>query len=306
MPLANMSVQRILKQAVPSVLMLALLGCGGGPSASDGTSKGADTLDTVVEQPGSGIVKVGGRLFNVPSPVQTALLFRKLGVAYDKSLLLPSEQASKLTGRGSKALAMGMYGADLAYATIHKDGTRSIATLGLIERLSTELELGNAFDAALLERFKRNVANEDSLLALNGVAFRAADAYLQENGRNDVSVLVLTGGWIESLYLMVNAGDAKNADAISGRVGEQKRTLDDLVKALEAMQDTALQPLLAELRSLQAAYQGVTTAYSFEKPVTDVKTKTTHINSITTVTVTPEQMKAIAAQVNKMRTLILA
>jgi len=40
--------------------------------------------------------------------------------------------------------------------------------------------------------------------------------------------------------------------------------------------------------------------------VTDVKTKTTHINSITTVTVTPEQMKAIAAQVNKMRTLILA
>ncbi|MBL8003321.1 MAG: hypothetical protein JNL05_15315 [Flavobacteriales bacterium] len=298
--------QRTIQWAFPSVLMLALLGCGGDGPASNGTTGGADTLDTVVEQRTSDVMKVGGRLFNVPSPVQTALLFRKLGLAYDKALMLPVDQVDKLAGRNGKALAMGMFGADLAYATIHKDGTKAIAGLGVIERLSTELEVSNAFGADLVDRFKKNVANEDSLLALNGMAFRAADTYLQDNGRNTVSVLVLTGGWVESLYLTVNAAAGKNDQAISTRVGEQKRTLDDLVKVLEQAQDSSLATVVTELKALQQAYAGVTTSYTYEKPVTDPKTKTTHINSKSAVTVTPEQMKAIAAQVNRMRNLILA
>jgi hypothetical protein len=287
--------------------VLSLLGCGGDTPATNGQAQGADTLDTVVEQRSSDLMQVGGKLFSVPSPVQTALLFRKLGVGYDKALLLPVEQAGKLAGRNGRALAMGMYGADLAYATINKDGTRALGTLGVIEKLSAGLELSNAFDKNLIDRFKKNVANDDSLLSLNGAAFRSADAYLKDNGRDDVSVLVLTGGWIESLYLTINASSSKGGDALAARVGEQKRSLDDLVAVLQANdKDGSCAALVAEMKALQQAYAGVTSTYTYEKPVTDAKSKTTHINSISTVTVTPEQLKAIAAQVNKMRSTILA
>jgi hypothetical protein len=302
-----MSVQDTLKWATSGVLALSLLACGGGQTGSDGGTPGQDTLDTVVDQRSSGLMNVGGHLFSLPSPVQTALLFRKLDIGYQKDLPLVPEKAGEITGKVGRALALGMYGADLAYVTVHRDGVRAISTLGTIEMLSGQLDLSNAFDRSLLERFKKNMGSEDSLLVLTGSVFRAADEYLKENGRNDVSALVLAGGWIESLYLTINATSSKGDAQLAQRIGEQKRTLDDLIKLLEESdQDKLCGPLVAELKVLQTAYAGVTSTYVFEKPVTDVAGKTTRINSTTTVTVSPDQMRAIGAQVMKMRSTILA
>jgi hypothetical protein len=302
-----MSAQDTLKWATSGVLALSLLACGGGQAGSDGYAQGQDTLDTVVDQRSSGLMNLGGHLFSIPSPVQTAMLFRKLEIGYQKDLPLSPDQAGKLTGKVGRALALGMYGADLAYVTVHRDGSKAISTLGTIEMLSGQLDLSNAFDRVLLERFKKNVGSEDSLLVLTGSAFRAADEYLKENGRNDVSALVLAGGWIESLYLTVNATSSKGDAQLAQRIGEQKRTLDDLIKLLEEVdQDKVCGPLVVELKVLQTAYVGVTSTYVYEKPVTDAATKTTQINSTTSVTVPPDQIRAIGAQVLKLRSTILA
>ncbi len=303
-----MCVQETLKWAAAGALGLSLLACGGGGAASgDGGTKGGDTLDTAVAQHGTNLLQVGGKLFSFPSPVQTALLFRQLGIGYQKELPLPVEKAETLTGRAASALALGMYGADLAYVTIQRDGNRSLSTLATMEKLSTGLDLSNAFDKALLDRFKRNVSSEDSLLMLTGTAFRAADEYLKVNGRDETSALVLAGGWIESLYLTVNATSSKGDQVIAQRVGEQKRTLDDLVQLVEGVnKEGSCDAVLAELKKLQAAYAGVTSSYVFEKPVTDAKTKTTHINSTSTITITPDQIRAIGEQVIRMRASILA
>lgn len=302
-----MSVHLPLKWTVAVVLSATLVACGGEHTATDGQTATADTLDTVTEQRTTGLMQVGGKLFSIPSPVQTAILFRKLGVGYQKELPLSADQLDKLTNKEGRALAMGMYGADLAYVTIERDGSRALTTLGLIEKLSGQLDLANAFDKALLDRFKKNVANEDSLLVLTGSAYRAADEYLKVNGRDDVSALVLAGGWLESLYLTVNAASGKNDKALAQRIGEQKRTLDDLVILLQSADKGDLYgSLLTEMKTLQSAFAGVTSTYTFEKPVTDAKTKTTHINSTSVITISPAQIKAIGEQVNKMRTLILA
>jgi hypothetical protein len=302
-----MPLQDTLKWTMAGVFGLSLLACGGEQAGGDGAGTGTDSLDTVVETPSTNVMKVGGHLFSIPSPVQTAMLFRRLGIGYQKELPLAIDQANTLTGKVGRSLALGMYGADLAYVTVQKDGSKALATLGIIEQLSAQLDLSNAFDKALLDRFKKNVSSEDSLLVLTGSAFRAADEYLKENGRNDVSALVLAGGWIESLYLTMNATSSRNDHQLAQRIGEQKRTLDDLIQLVqEADQDSLCGPFIAELKKLQAAYAGVTSTYVFEKPVTDAKTKTTHINSMSTVTVSPEQIKAIGEQVIKMRSTILA
>jgi hypothetical protein len=99
---------------------------------------------------------------------------------------------------------LGVYGADLAYVTVHKDGQRAMATMQAIEKLGGKLELTNSFDRALLDRFKTNLGSEDSLLQFSGTAFRAADQYLKNNQRDDVSALVFAGGWVESLYLTIS------------------------------------------------------------------------------------------------------
>ena len=60
----------------------------------------------------------------------------------------------------------------------------------------------------------------------------AADQYLKNNDRDDVSALVLVGGWVESLYLTVSDAAALKDAAMVNRIGEQKNTLNALIQLL--------------------------------------------------------------------------
>ncbi len=253
------------------------------------------------------IVQLGGRNFSIPSPVQAAYAIRGAGLKYNSALLAGLDKAGAITDRSRRSLFLGMLGADMAYVTVHGDGQKALATLQTIERIGSELELSNAFDRALLERFKTNLGSEDSLLRFSGVAFRAADQYLKDNDRMDVSAYVLAGGWVESLHLTVSDPAAADNAALMARIGEQRRSLDDLVALIGSLPDEEQDLRLLEgLKGLQVTFSGITSTYAYEAPVTEVAQRTTFINSKSGVVITPEQYATIAAQVAELRSMILA
>ncbi|MEO8591451.1 MAG: hypothetical protein ABI432_18870 [Flavobacteriales bacterium] len=286
-------------------LGVLLAACGGGEGASDGT--GTDTLAADTTPKETELLSVGGKVFSIPSPVQTAFAIRKAGLKYQKDLAAPLEKGETLTGKMAQAAVLGMYGADLAYVTVHKDGQRALATMQAIEKLGGKLELTNAFDRALMGRFKSNLGSEDSLLRFSGTAFRAADQYLKSNDRDDVSALVLTGGWIESLHLTISDPTALKDQTLVNRIGEQKTTLGGLIGLLEASdKDKSAAGLVTALKELESEFASVTGTYVFEKPVTDVAAKTTFINSTSSVAIPADKLAAIAAKVASIRSMILA
>ena len=287
-------------------MVLTLAACGG-PSAPEKDAGTGDVLTTDTVTDGAEVLQVGGKIFSVPSPVQTAFAIRKAGLKYQKGITTPLETGESLTAKVPQALMLGMLGADMAYVTVHKDGQRALATLQAIEKLGGKLELSNAFDRALLERFKTNLSSEDSLLRFSGTAFRAADQYLKDNDRNDVSALVIAGGWLESLHLTLSDPAALKDQALMDRIGEQRKALVDLVELLSAtVTDEGAKGTIEGMRALQATFEGITVTYTYEKPVTDIASKTTFINSKSSVTITPEQLSAIAAQVSAIRSKIIA
>ncbi|HNK41912.1 MAG TPA: hypothetical protein PL002_12045 [Flavobacteriales bacterium] len=303
-----MFLRDLLKWPVSVAVVLSLHSCGGGADGAKDTPAKADTLDTTAQGSGGGLMKVGGELFSIPSPVQTALLIRKVGLPYDKALPMPVTTAANLAGNVQKALALGAYGADLAYLTVHKDGQRALTTLQTVQKLSSDLNLSNAFDQELLDGFKKGLNNEDSLLRFTGKAFRSADQYLKNNKRDDVSALVLAGGWIEGMFLTVSGTTEKTDATLNTRLGEQRETIENLISLLEAGGGTE-QPvvsLITGLKDVLAAYQGVTSTYEFRPATTDVAKKTTWINSVSSVTITAEQFKAIAEKVKALRATLTA
>lgn len=301
-----MAVPSSVNSLMGLAVVLALASCGGPSEPEQGTNTdGAFATDTVTD--GAEVLQVGGKIFSVPSPVQTAFAIRKAGLKYQKGITTPLEKGETLTSKVPQAMMLGMLGADMAYVTVHKDGQRALATLQAIEKLGGKLELSNAFDRALLERFKTNLGSEDSLLQFSGTAFRAADQYMKANDRHDVSALVLAGGWLESLHLTLSDPAALKDQALMNRIGEQRKALVDLVELLSTtVTDESAKGTIDGMRALQATFEGITATYTYEKPVTDVATKTTFINSKSSVTITPEQLSAIAAQVSAIRSMILA
>ncbi|MBZ0207133.1 MAG: hypothetical protein K8H89_12470 [Flavobacteriales bacterium] len=287
--------------AAAIMLGLTVVSCGGGDKA-DRAETTADTLATAPT--GDGLVKVGGKLFSIPSPVQTAMLIREVGMPYANELPLSTDSTSRFATKQKQALAMGVYGADLAYVAIHKDGQRSLRTLKAIEQLSGQLNLSNAFDKQLLDAFKKNINNEDSLLRLTGKAFRAADMYLKNDQRNDVSTGVLAGGWIEGLYLTLGSTGETVNPKITARLAEQRHTLNNLIALLEANDGSS--ELVAALKDLATDYQSVTSEYKFVKPTLDVVNKTTYINSVTKAEVSPEALQTIIRKVRAIRSSIIA
>lgn len=300
-----MSASFFSKLALAIIALAFLQGCGG--AGAPDTSSGADDSLTSGPSADPRVMKLGGKLFSIPSPVQTALLIRKLGLEYSQGLVVPASSVDAMTTKTAKALAMGMYGADLAYLTMYKDGQRAVSTLQAIERLGNALDVGNAFDQPLMERFKNNLNNEDSLLQLGSEAYRAADKYLKTNDRTDVSALILAGGFVESLYLSTSSPGAEKDQDLANRIGEQKTTLTNLIGLLGDVEDQqGIAALSGQLEELNVLFAAISLTYEYAEPVTEEAKKTTYINSSSSVSITGDQLKAIAKKIGSIRNSILA
>lgn len=286
-----------------AALLAAMLPACSGGQPERTVNPGADSLNTG-EGNNAPVLNVDGKLFSIPSPVQTALLIKKANMPYRKDLPLSTDSISRFVTKEKRALALGMCGADLAYRTVYKDGQAAIRSLKAIEQLSTQLNLGNAFDKELLDGFKRNLASEDSLLRLSGKAYLAADRYLKEDKQEDVSAGVLAGGWIESLYLSLGDANDKLDPMVATRLAEQRYALGNLIALLH--QAGTQQELAAKLEDLKTTLDNVKLNYTFVQPTLDAAKKTTYINSVTSAEISQEVLQSIVTKVREIRTSILA
>lgn len=298
--------KNLLRSTLPIMMVSSLLlACGGG--SSEGEVDQMDTIQEPIDPNKSNIVNVGGELFSIPSPVQTTLLIRKLGLGVRSNITNPTANASKYTSKSKKALNMGVYGADLGYMTVFNNSQGTLNYLKVVQGLADELDLTNAFDPKLIKRFNNGMGDEDSLLVIAGEAFRASDKYLKDNERSEVAAMVLAGGWVESFHFsLVSAGEDPDA-AIMKRIAEQNAPLDNLIHLLSTVdKDEECTELIAQLKELRTAFADVMVTYHFEQPTVVVDEKTTYINSSTEVELSNEQLKEIAIKLAAIRNSIVA
>jgi hypothetical protein len=86
--------------------------------------------------------------------------------------------------------------------------------------------------------------------------FNITNDFLSKNNRNQIAVLVATGGFVEGLYLaaFLNQSAADNK-SISTVIFKQKENLDKLVTILTAYNmDSDMKPIGDEVSKLKAIY----------------------------------------------------
>lgn len=250
-------------------------------------------------------LNVGGKLFSVPSPIQTALLVQKSGVSYDKSILNPGNRNGQYVSDYSKSLNLGIYGADLGYVSMYNQTQDALGYLGAVKQIADKLGVSAAFDQQTMKRINDNISNKDSMLVLVGIAYRASDAYLKTNKRTEISSLILTGGWIESMHFCINAYNKKPTDEIKYRIAEQKQALNSITDLIRSHNMPDAADLIKDLEKLSKTYEGVTMKYNYVEPTTDEAKKITYINSTTEISVSKELLDDIAKQITAMRDKII-
>ena len=265
---------------------------------------------TTEELPDTDTVKavalnVGGELFSIPSPIQTALLIQKSGVAYDKAILNAGNKSGQYASDFTKALNLGIYGADLGYVSMYNQTQDALGYLAAVKTIADKLGVSAAFDQQTMLRIKNNISIKDSMLVLVGVAYRASDAYLKTNKRTEISSLILAGGWLESMHFSMMAYNKKPTEEIKYRIAEQKQALTSVIKLISSHNMPDASVLLKDLESLAKIYETVISKYTFVEPSTDEVKKITYINSTTEITINKEQLDKIAEIVASMREKII-
>ena len=275
-----------------------LTSCGNKEQTQDDT-KDVVEQDTVK----AGIVNIGGQLFSIPSPIQTAMLIQKLGIPFNKSLLLPANKIASFNNDAVRSLMLGVYGADLGYVSMFAQTQEALGYLASIKQLSDKLGVSAAFNEQTLKRLQNNITNKDSLVSLVGIAYRASDSYLKTNKRLDISSLILVGGWIESMHFSAQTYKAKNNNEVKLSLAEQKQATDNIIQllTLNAPDQTELIGLLKELQTL---YGKVEYKYTFVEPVTDTAKKITTINSTNEIKVDDATLNAIIEKIEAIRNKI--
>lgn len=295
----NKKMKKTTIQIFSVIVITAMLGACGGSKEEQQEKQIVETQDTIK----SGVLNVGGQLFSIPSPIQTAMLIQKLGLPFNKGILFASNKVNTFNTDATRALALGIYGADLGYVSMYNQTQEALTYLGSIKQLADKLGVSSAFDEKTFKRFENNLSNKDSLVVLVGVAYRASDNYLKNNKRMDISSLILLGGWLESMNIAIESYKAKNNDEIKRRIAEQKLTVNNLVQliTLNAPDQT---DLLASLKDIAALYEKVEFKYQFAEPTTDTTRKITYINSTNELIMSDDVFKNIIEKIQSLRNKI--
>lgn len=246
-----------------------------------------------------------GKLFSVPSPIQTALLIKSTKVDYNEGLLNPESNLNKYNSNWKKALNLGVYGSDLGYATLYNQNAKALSYLNAIESLSNDLGISGAFDASFLSRFEANGTNEDSMLVIITDAFRKGDKFLKNNSQNGTSALILTGGWIESMYFATTYALMNKDKKIFQRIGEQKQTLKTIIDILETYnRNNENDILISQLKSLSNEFNQIKFDYEYVEPVTDENRRLTTIQCVSNCNLTDELESSMQHTIAEIRALI--
>ncbi|HRH38300.1 MAG TPA: hypothetical protein PK760_08140 [Flavobacteriales bacterium] len=292
-----MTVMRSIHWPVLLAFTTLLASCGGDQPPQDTLNNGQDSLaDSARMQQTKKI------FYSIPSPMETAGLLKKAGAEYNSKILNDVKNVDKYTAASKQALNLGVYGADLSYANVFNHTQESMFYTSCAKKLADRLGVMSAFNDSTLEVMEANQNNRDKLLDVISETYWSVDAYLKENGRDNISALMITGGWVEGLYIATQVSSTNDTPELRQRIAEQKLSLNDLVALVDSYdaEDAALTSAREDLKALQGLFAGVAdgTAGTEHKTEGDV---TVIGGGGTAATVSDDQLKAIREKVSAIR-----
>ncbi|UZR95385.1 hypothetical protein [Chondrinema litorale] len=245
--------------------------CSSNSAPSNETENQMATASAIPEE--TSIVKVDDDIINdilqsIPSPLEISLLIKEVGSYYNKADLNDHNKVSSYSTNFDKALNLGIYGTDLGYSNIYNKNQDALNYLNSVQNLAEGLTIGQFFDYATLKSLAESAdQNLDALLRTTTANFEKINYHLRQQKREHLSILLLTGGWVEALYLTTLVHQRTKNEVLREKIGEQKIVLDRILLVLEVYKTrNGFAELIVDLKKLQAIYDQIEIETVYEEP----------------------------------------
>ncbi|MBP6458826.1 MAG: hypothetical protein KA264_01905 [Crocinitomicaceae bacterium] len=298
--------KNIFKFYLPAfALVMSLVACGGekstsledelgDPSLSVNSKKQAKMLDDLIQ--------------SIPSPVEMNTVIKSTGAAFNANIMHKTSQVDKYTTNYDQAFNVGVYTADMGYINVYDKTMYSLACISAIKKLSDAIQVGQFFDFEALQRLSKNSNNVDSLQYISINSFNKMDAYLRSQNRGELSVLIVSGAWLEGLHVATQTMKAKSNDELREKIGEQKIVLESLMKILNMCdQIPHFKKIISGYDKLNEVFKKVEIKYIQGEPVTKIIDGQMVIEDSSTseIIMSDGQLKEITELTEKVRSELL-
>lgn len=225
-----MLLKKLLKNKLSIVVAAAiiLVSCMGGnkPASDQQTVKDSLSKNEISKD-------VKEIVYPLPTPFEITKMLNDIGAKYVASSLNPAEKADKYFTEKNKAVNLGVYGADLAYAATYTQKQDVELYSKALKTLIDGLGINIDYSAMLSDNFKQKVNNKDTLTKIVTNTFFDTYKYLNEKSNPDLAIMMASGMWIELMYIATHISEDtyQNTDLVRIIV-KQKDSYSKLLKLL--------------------------------------------------------------------------
>ncbi|MFV0522659.1 MAG: hypothetical protein ACK5MI_09595 [Mangrovibacterium sp.] len=194
--------------------------------------------------------------YPLPSMFELTEMLTNINAGYIVTLSNDPAKAKSYFSDKAKAINLGSYASDLAYAITYNSQAEVESYFQACEQLVRDLGFVDAFDKSLPEQIKSNINNREELVKIVTNMFEKSYSHLNEQGRTDISYLVLAGSVIEGLYLATNISEnAYQNPEIVKTIISQKNSLLKLQELMQSYKDSdALKEAYADIAQINQIY----------------------------------------------------
>lgn len=260
----NLAFRSLKNFLVAGIIIGAGYGCS---SSGQGTSADEVAFEDTNAKIATDMDKV---IHDLPSPTEVPYLLKATGSDFNPDLPNGLTGISGYqTNEDEAALNLGVYATDMGYFISYDKVQESMDYMEACQKLAEALGVSTVFDMATMEKFQNNISNPDSLDKLFSEAIVDVEDRLENADRASIAALILTGSFIEGLYLTVKMIETYPKDILDETnrniileplvkvVLDQKKPLLDVIAMLKDLpQDDIIAKMITELNILRILYDG--------------------------------------------------
>ena len=288
--------------AIIAIATISINSCKseGGEKADEKTVDMATVDESVIQD-----VKEAKKIFNaLPSPLESAMLIKSAGAAFDSDILNPTDAVSRYATNKSMALNLGIYTCDLSFSSLYDQTQLVIDYMNAAKTMADGLGILDAINEETINRLEENVNNREVILDIVSETFMNTNSYLEDNEQPAIASIVLVGGWLEGLYIATQlvAVEEFDTNKLVSRIIDQKLSVDIMLKLLEDNDGHPSVPeIVAQMTEVKDVFDKFTITTTKITPEIDEETNVTVLKSQITSDMTPEIFVELSEVVSKVR-----
>ena len=176
--------------------------------------------------------------FMPPSPIQIASILKKANMNYEEGLTNKVSNSKQYSTKFKQTINFGVYACDLAYCVTNDKFAEASEYLKVSKEMASKIGLESIFlSDNLVERFEKNVGNQDSVMSILFDIQIMTDDYIQDNELTDLSVIYFTGAWVEGMNIGTHTILGNNDHKISVLLSEQMTIARSLIRGLRGVEN---------------------------------------------------------------------